>query len=64
MCDPFGDAGLQVEEELEPQVFDQRLPMCHPFGVLTVNAKLAFFLLRAMVSNHEQDAPPVQSEDV
>ena len=25
---------------VEPQVFDQRLPMCHPSGELTVNAKL------------------------
>lgn len=31
--------------------------------VLTVNAKLAFYLhlLRAMVSNHEQDAPPART---
>ena len=29
--------------------------------VLTVNAKLAIFLKRAMVLNHEQDAPPVRT---
>ena len=41
---------------MEPQVFDQRLPMCHPSGVLTVNAKLAFdlHLLRAKVSSFDK----------
>lgn len=29
--------------------------------VLTVNAYLAIFLRRAMVLNHEQDAPPVRT---
>ena len=31
------------------------------FTFMTINAKLAIILSRAMVLNHEQDAPPVRT---